>query len=442
MKNRLNKLNIYYDRVVLNVCIHFKSMIYVYIFVCLYKILFDLIYCSYIAEKHALFFLNISLINIINGWFATILMAFFIKLYYEQNSCSAIMMIALNMIYFIPITTYCGYGGGSSSFLLFSIIYWAILSVLQIKLPILCNKNKYGFDTKKIIYVIVICVSVFSLYIWYKYSGFRIELNLLNVYEIRRIAAENNLPLFLSYFWHMTNIVVPILIVLMLNMKKYFFVLWLLFITLINFSYAGNKSIILFPLILIGGYVFYRRDMITLIFPIGILLEILAIIEQKLGTIFITSYLFRRQGVVLAQLSDNYYRFFLENPTDIFRNGILGKLGFENIYNNNIVNVIGNNFDSQTINCNNGLLADVWSGLGVIGIVVMPIIIIVCFRILDYAAYMIDMRLMIGLVLYYAIMFANTTWSTVLLTHGFLILCIILVIFPRKKEFDRKGVGI
>ena len=181
--------------------------------------------------------------------------------------------------------------------------------------------------------------------------------------------------------------------------------------------------------------------MISLIFPVGILVEILAIIEQKLESIFIVSYLFRRQSILLAQLSENYYRFFLENPTDLFRNSIMGKFGFDSIYNDTLARVIGNNFETQSVNCNNGLLADVWSGLGIIGIVIMPIIIVICFRLLDFVSYKVDLRLMVGLVLYYAIMFANTTWSTVLLTHGFLVMCIMLVIFPRKNESDRLGVS-
>ena len=44
--------------------------------------------------------------------------------------------------------------------------------------------------------------------------------------------------------------------------------------------------------------------------------------------------------------------------------------------------------------------------------------------------------------LYYAIMFANTTWSTVLLTHGFLVLCLMPMIFPRGNKEERIGVNI
>ena len=435
-----------YDNFIDRVGIFFESYALNCFVISIYKGLLDVIYCIYIAGSHAFFSLEISIINTVNGWLAVFVMIPFVNIYYKQKTCSAIIMIALNMIYFIPITTYCGYGGGSSSFLFFAFMYWAILSILQIKLPIIRYKTKLDHINilkNKTIYILVAIVSLFSLYMWCKYSGFRIQLDILNVYDIRSEAADNPLPTVLSYIWHIVTILVPILIVLMLYNKKYLTLIWLLFITLINFSYAGNKSIILFPIILIGGYVFYRKNMISLIFPIGIIIEFFAIIEEKLGSIFIVSFLFRRQGMVLAQLSEQYYRFFLENPIDIFRNNIMGKFGFDSIYSNTLARVIGDNYQTQTVNCNNGLLADVWSGLGFIGVIVMPIIIIICFRLLDFVSYEVDLRLMVGLVLYYAIAFANTTWSTVLITHGFIVLCLMLIIFPRKTyKLNEAGVTV
>lgn len=424
-----------YDNFIYKIGTKFETPLFVYAAVVIYKVLLDLIYCKYVAGLYTFFSFEPSVVNTVNGWLAVLVMAPFIIVYNKQKTCSALILITLNMVYFVPITTYCGYGGGSSSFLFFAILYWLFLSLLQIKFPLvgLRRENNSYHISNKAGYIVIALVSIFSIYIWYKYSGLRIQINILDVYDIRSQASKNGLPTILSYLWHVIQIIVPMFMVLMLYKKKYLLVVWLLFITLINFSYAGNKSIILFPLILIGGYIFYRKNMISLIFPAGVLLEICAIIEQKIGSVYITSLFFRRQGMVLAQLSENYYRFFLENPTDIFRSSIVGKFGFDSIYSNTLARVIGNNFETQNVNCNNGLLADVWSGIGIMGLIVMPIILIICLRFLDFVSYKIDMRLMIGLVVYYALMFANTTWSTVLLTHGFIVMCFVLILFPREK---------
>ena len=146
------------------------------------------------------------------------------------------------------------------------------------------------------------------------------------------------------------------------------------------------------------------------------------------------SLIFRRQGILLAKLSEDYYRFFISHSTDLFRNSIMGKLGFNSIYSQEISKVIGNNYETQVVNCNNGLLADVWSGLGLIGLIVMPVILILCFRFFDFVAHRVDSRLVISLAIYYAIIFMNTTWSTVLLTHGFFIMCVLMIIFPKENE--------
>ena len=111
----------------------------------------------------------------------------------------------------------------------------------------------------------------------------------------------------------------------------------------------------------------------------------------------------------------------------------MGKLGFDSVYNQQLGRVIGNNFETQVVNCNNGLLADVWANMGWIGLIIMPIILIVCLRFWDCVSFEIEMRVTISLVLYYAMQFANSSWSTVLLSHGFIIMCLILLIFPKAK---------
>ncbi len=262
--------------------------------------------------------------------------------------------------------------------------------------------------------------------------SFGFKVMTLNVYEVRDEANAYEISTLMQYFIQMSRIVVPMLILLSIKNKRYFTFLWLLFVTLINFSYEGSKTVILFPILLVGGYIFYRKEIINCILPVTILIQVLSIISQIRGNGLLISLIFRRQGVLLVQLSEDYYRFFLSHATDLFRNSIMGKFGFDSIYSLPISKVIGNNYETQTVNCINGLLSDVWANLGIVGIIVMPIILIICFRLFDMVSYRVDIRLVVSLAMYYAIIFMNTTWSTVLLTHGFLLMCIILVIFPKE----------
>ena len=163
-------------------------------------------------------------------------------------------------------------------------------------------------------------------------------------------------------------------------------------------------------------------------------MQIIALIESSLGNGLIVNLLFRRQGMVLAKLSEYYYKYFLHHPLDLFRNGIMGKLGFTSPYTQPISYVIGNNYETQLINCNNGLLADVWTNLGFLGLIIMPIILVICFRMFDLVSSQIDSRLIVSLSIYYAVAFSNSAWSTVLLTHGFIIMCFMLLIFPHERQ--------
>ena len=397
-----------------------------------YKLLLDFLYCFYISNYYSTCYLIISPLGIVNGWILVLLMSRFIFIFYKQQTCSAVIMVALNIIYFIPITTYCGYGGGSSLFLFYAGIYWAFFSFLQYKVPfIVCEVRKLN-TSRAAFYVMLIGVSVITLYFWIEYTNFRIMFNLMDVYDVRAEAATYDIPQVLQYARALSNIVMSVLIVLALKNRKYIALIWLLFLTLLAFSFAGDKSVILFPVILIGGYVFYRKDMLTLMLPVGIVFQLIAIVEAIIGSKYIITLVFHRMIMVPAALSDWYYRFYNEHTVDLYRNGVMGKFGFDSVYKQIIPNVIGNNIESQTINCNNGLLADVWANIGIIGIIIMPIILIVCFRLLDFVTYGIDFRMTIGIILFFAICFSNASWSTVLLTKGYLAICLFFLFFPRE----------
>ncbi len=428
-----------YDYVINKICCLFsKPMVQVVCFL-IYKVLVDLIYFIYLGKTSG-YGVKISMINILSGYISVLLFSYFIIEYCRDLTPSSLILIGINMIYFIPITTYCSLGLGSSSFMFFAIIFWGVLSFLQIYVPKI-SLNYSGISSiNRAFYVLFILMSLFTIYVSYKYTGFRIITNLLDVYEARAEAATYNMSPWMIYVQHFSSIVIPVLILIAFKMKRYLIVIVGSFLLLLNFSFAGHKSILFMGIMIIIGYIFWRKDMVYIIMPGGIVIGILGLLEYIVfNHAYIISYFFRRQGFVLAQLSDQYYRYFKHNPTDIFRGTILGKLGFESPYNLPIARIIGNNYETQAINCNNGMLADVWAHLGIIGLIIMPIIFVVCFRLFDFVSYKIDSRCFIGLAIYYAVMFCNTTWSTVLLTHGFLIMCILFFLFPRESEGKNKG---
>lgn len=409
----------------------------------LYKIVVDFIYIIYIG-KTADFGIEYNILNIVSGYLFVVLLSGFLKALYQNERASSVIMIVIYMIYFIPITTYCSYGPGSSSLMFFMILYAFLLTFLEIKLPVYSIKMKDSRSmeviSKILFYLLFTGISVFTIYISYRYTGFRIIFNLNDVYQYRAEAAAYDMSRWMSYMQALSKIVIPLLILLAFVYKKKLLIIWGAVLLFLNFSFAGHKSILFMGLLLFLGVVFWKKGMSCIFVPGGIMLGVVGLLEYFFSThSYVINWFFRRQGYSLAQLSDFYYRFFSENPTDIFRSTFLGKLGFSSPYMQPISSVIGNNYSTQTVNCNNGLLADVWAHIGTVGIIIMPVILIVCFRVFDMASFGIKTNYIVGLAAYYAVMFANTTWSTVLLTHGYLLMCIIYFFFPRNHDQGSGG---
>ena len=399
----------------------------------LYKLLVDLIYILY-SGHFSNYGVQISKLNVVTGYMMAIMLSYWIVQYCRTEIPSSYIMIVINMVYFIPITTYCSMGPGSSGLLLAALLYALCLSILWKKIPVVVKKKEDILSSNKFFYCLFVIVSILTIYISIRYTGLRVHLSLSNVYEIRAEATTYGLPIILSYIQNFLGILISMLILFFIFKKNIFFSIISIGLLVLQYSFEARKSIFFMGILLIFGCFFWKKKMIYLIVPGGSLLGILALLEiffTKHG--YIIDYFFRRQGYVLAQLSDRYYRFFLDNPRDVFRSTFLGKLGFDSPYSLSLSKVIGNNFTSQNITCNNGLLADVWAHIGWGGIIIMPIILIICFRVLDYSCCNIQSKYYIGLAIFYGIAFANTTWSTVLLTHGFGFLCLLFMIFPKEK---------
>ena len=407
----------------------------------LYKLLVDLIYLFYIGPTFN-YGIKVNALNIISSYLYMGIYIIFIYCFIKNIAASTFIFIITSMIYLIPITTYCSLGSGSSGLLFWTILYWTIFSTLQITVPVIAFKKTDLSDRVRSFFMhfLLIGTSIFTIYLSWKYTDFRVITNLLEVYDIRAEAADYNISTAFRYLQNFSTILIPMLMIFSFRQKKYVLVLWELFLLILNFSFAGHKTVLFMGVLVLVGALLWRKEMVSFILPGGIGLAMLGIIEEKIFThAYIISFFFRRQGYVLAQLSDEYYRYFGSNPTDLFRGTFLGKIGFGNPYNLSASYVIGNNYSTQIVRCNNGFLADVWSNLGVIGIVIMPFVLIVCFRLFDMAVEGIETRYIIGLAAYYAVVFSNSTWSTVLLTHGFLIMCVGFFMFPRNQNTTGGG---
>lgn len=417
---------------------------YQVIFLYLYKLTVDLVYYFEISDNRSVGFgVEISIWNIIISYVFLGVYSRYLQWNLTTKKISSLLLRIIVIMYFIPITTWCGIGLGTTEFLITSLFYWALLSVLDYYIPVICiEMGKRNFFSKKLFYGMIAIVSVLTLYISIKYTGFRFMMSITeDIYEVRAEAAGYNIPIWLSYFHSFSTIIITMLILIAVKMRKYVMVLWCGFLMLLTYSYDASKSIFFLLILTICGVIFWNEKLKALILPGCASLGLLCAVEKAFQRTYIVHFFFTRMGIELARLSELYMRYFTENPRDVFRSTILGKVGFRSPYTKDIAYVIGNNFDTQVVNDNNGLLADVWMNLGGIGIIVMPIVIIVTLRLFDAVSVGVKEKYLVGIAVYYAQIFTNATWSTGILTHGFLIMCGLMLLFPREEthtEGDRR----
>ena len=78
----LKKIETGYEELISKVSKKTLKLGYTYLFVIVYKVLLDFIYCRYIGDLYAFHYIQISEVNVVTGWVAILIMAYFLHLYY------------------------------------------------------------------------------------------------------------------------------------------------------------------------------------------------------------------------------------------------------------------------------------------------------------------------------------------------------------------------
>lgn len=402
-----------------------------------YRAVLDFVYVTLLSPTYAYAGFTIDLIPITYGlsWLLTLayvpLMA---GIQEQEDRLSSLMITFLNLLYFIPLTSYMGCKGSPIWFLASAAVYWLVLMVLQLRLPSFPLQRIPVHHGKLLFVCLTIGAVLLVMGISGVYTGFRLKLNLSDVYGIRAEAAAYDLPTVLSYALSWMTVVLSIAILYWLIEKKYWVVVGLIVVYFFYYSIAAHKAIFLFLFLLLSCYFLYRKWMLR--WSAGLLsLGVMAFwMMGKVGKfMYPIDLLVRRLMYVPARLNEVYALYFTENPLNLLRDGVLGKLGFDAVYSTNIPRTIGEFMDTQT-NANNGMLGDLYANLPVvIGVLVFPLILVILFRLLDLSASALPQRISIGLCVYYATVFKDTTWSTALLSGGFLLACVLLYLLPTQQ---------
>lgn len=402
----------------------------------LYRIVLDVIYIRIISPIYLYDGLETKIVPsmYIASILAILVFSPLIVKIQDGKRPSDFLISFINYLYFIPLTSYCGCKGASGSFFVIAVTYWGVLLGLQMKVPTIVVADS-NMKYKKWLFLFMSCAaSTFVMYISGKYTHFRLTLDIYDVYGIRQEAAGYDMSTIAAYVLSMMAVVLTILLLYWLTQKNYLMAILICVVFLFLFSIAAHKTQIFLLLIALGAFFFFQDWMIPWVGGALILLSGVASAEYLIrGSCYILSFFLRRLMILPAYLSELYYMFFLDNPLNLFRDGIMGKLSFRSIYPIDLAYLLGES-EGKVTAANNGLLGDMFANLPIpVGLVIMPLIIVMCTRLLDMVACQKSKKLVVIFSLYFAISFINTSWSTVLLSHGFFVTCILLYFWPREE---------
>lgn len=359
-----------------------------------------------------------------------------------NNKASSIVLHFIYLMYFVPFTSmvaFDAFDDGLYKYLY--MLYWVILVTLysiinkfDFKPSALCwslnNENRNVQTT--VFYIIVLILICNILYIGVVHTGFNFTLNMYDIYSIRSRESAASIPSISTYLLSASKLCIPILIFSFYEMKKYCYVLLMIvfgFLSYVTLALKAVAFIEIITLIIIIFKIKYNRIKLMYYTLLFFILSIAEYLINNAG--YLIEFIIRRIFFLTNLLSYQYYDYFKFNEPDFFRSSFLRWFGFSSHFSDTkIVKVIGRTYYGTDMPANNGLLADVFANLGIMGIVVMPIIIVCVLCILDRCTEHINPSMLMLPCLVIASLFIDTFLTVALLTHGLILSFILFKIAP------------
>ncbi|MCL2637205.1 MAG: oligosaccharide repeat unit polymerase [Oscillospiraceae bacterium] len=350
------------------------------------------------------------------------------------------IILLLFLVSFIPGTSLFAFINFPVKMIVLWVLYFLMLFMYNHITPHFTFNFPQALLKRTLTYLIIVYFSLVIIYIWTRFANFRIIYNILEVYDFRAETAEYDLPSILLYSFSISRVVLPSIMIYLLYFKKRFLAIWVIILMFMLFWIDGSKSVFFTIFISIAGYFFYSNKLNKLFaWALG-LAAFIATIEFYLLNTFRISGIFIRRVLYLPNLLHfYYYDFFSENEFDYFRAGVLRRIGFNSPYSElGVPHTIGlEYFNNPATGANNGLFSDAYFNLGWLGMIIMPLMIVIAFRILESACRNINPKLLAAVIVTTVITFISTSFFTIMLSHGFIAICIIFYFLPRENNHKR-----
>lgn len=355
----------------------------------------------------------------------------------KQNSPSSLVMNLFNLLFFIPMYVFIAHKELVSGFYLFLLLYQMSLFLFYILVP-------FTFSPllprgKNIFFGIIGFILIATLFINGYYNGFKIKIDLSDVYENRLAARDLSMPSILNYIKSASYFVGIMALMYALKVRNTPLVIFVIFIQLMSFAFGASKTQFFSIFVCLIAYHFYS-DKLRLWAPVALLsILVISFIEYKaLFSTQISDIFTRRTLFVPSQISYAMYEFFETPGRELLylRGSIFRFLGYEDPYaaQEGFQRVIGSMYGTDDTNANTGLLGNDYAQLGWWSIIVFPFLRVYILRMFDYCARGVDKRIIVVLSIFIAFTYISGAFFTVLITNGILLVNYLLYCFPRERK--------
>lgn len=404
----------------------------------LYKFLLDFVYGNIISVlfSYQNFHQNQTTTTMLISWMMVLFLSpMIIKINFQNKLSSSIIKILI-FCSFIPTCTMIGFNSTYElEYITLMFIYWFIFMAFTLIMPTLKLSNFSFFQKINFhkIFVLVLCLTI--VFISYRYTGLRLQFDLINVYDVRAEARTYSIPTLLGYLTTFSDNILPVSLVYFLYQKKKKIALIIAFVIFLNFGITATKQVIFLLFLSLGGYFFVKNLRFTSKFIwLFIFLLIAGIVEFYYFNTWIISLLSTyRVFFIPAKLHYVYYSFFSTHELDYFRQSFL-KFFMESPYKENIGFLMGyEDIGDFTARANNGLFTDAYFNFGTFGVFIFPIILVIILRILDGSVIGLEERFLFIIIVSVSFILIGLPFSTALFSAGLIPLIVFLYSLKRNS---------
>lgn len=407
----------------------------------LYKLSLDFIYFNIITDyyKHMGFIIDIDTPIYIFTWGILLISIFPLKKLFERfDKPSAIIMVIFYLIYFYPNMTFNAISG-KSSFFVFSLSYWFVLTLLYFITPVSFGKKIKRKIKPYRFYLILFSVLFITLAFTIYYNGLKIKFDLSDIYDIRNKVKEMDLPGIVGYLKPLANKFVVIGLIYFLIKKNSLMSGIMVIISLMLFAFGAHKTDFFLLILSFVIYLFFNIRYKFLILYGLIFLNCIVMILYYYNNIpfliGIISKIHVRTIFTPNLISYFYFDYYSSNDFLFLSEHIFHWIGIDNP--NKLKSpylIAGEYFGNKSMSSNTGLIGNDFSQFGWASLLIFPFLRVYLLKVLDNVSSGLDIRIVILLSLSLALMYINSAFLTTFMTGGYILICILLSVIPKSLK--------